>query len=504
VRYRILGGWKRWTRRWQPLALVALWLPCVAVVAGHGDKVHGDGRGYYVYARALALHGDFYLHPDDAVPTESRSSYLQDWYLADARSHGDRVYTQYPAGLSLVWLGPVLAVHGTLLALHAVTLPGVPPADGFSKPYRLATAVTTLLLGLAALVLTYDLALAVAGPTVALVACAAGLYATALFNYLSYETSMSEAPSWFAVTLIFWLWKRSLVPLSAKGTRDHSLALGVSISLATLMRYQHAVLFALPVWAICFGKARDRMARLGWTATGAAPLLVAQLLIWRASTGAWAPPPYATGIDSWLTFRPDQLLWSARHGLIASHPVWLFALIGFGLVAWSGGVWERGLGLFFLFMLWLNQLPYDFWAGHSFGARRFVPVTLVCVLGVTRVFRWLERRDRTWGIRVGTAGVAALSLLSLVYLRDYRAHGELRDLPFPQAKYLGPVFDPVYRTVGWPFSWPANLVWAAEHGVTPDQYDWGSAIFADNPPDRAAFPAWPWVNGCHRAGAPGT
>jgi hypothetical protein len=371
---------------------------------------------------------------------------------------------------------------------------GLPPADGFSKPYRLATAVTTLMLGLAALFLTYELALSVAGPTIAVLACAGGLYATSLFNYLSYETSMSEAPSWFAVTLVFWLWRE------ARTSRDPKLpaAMGMAIALATLMRYQHAVLFALPIWDAVTGKAKERVRRLALTAAGAAPLLVAQVLVWRASTGAWAPPPYATGIDSWLKFRPDQVLWSARHGLVASHPVWLFALAGFVMVAWRGKVWERGLAVFFLFMLWLNQLPYDFWAGHSFGARRFVPVTLVCVLGLAWTVTWLDRRYRRWGMRSGIAGVAVLSLLSLAYLRDYRAHGELRDLPFPQAKYLGAAFDPVYRVVGWPFSWPANLVWAAAHGVSPDQYDWGSAIFVDNPPDHVAYPTWPWVNVCHR------
>lgn len=466
-------------RDWRPWVLLAAWLPCVLVVAGHGDKVNGDGMGYYVYARALAVHGDFVLHPDDGLTTEQNSTYLQTFYLANAKAHEGRIWTQYPAGCSLVWLPGVLLTHGILKGLHAVGLAGAVPADGFAKPYRLATAITTLLLGLAALFMTLSLAGEVAGPWAALTATVAALHATALFNYLSYETSMSEAPSWFAVTLVFWLWRR--IRRGAGG--GWWIRWGAAISLAVLMRYQHVVLFLAPLW-----EARRRPSRLWPVAVGAAPLVLAQAAIWVAATGVLRPPPYATGIDSLAKFDPVPLLWSARHGLIASHPLWLFGLAGFVVLAWRGGAWERGLGLLFLFMVWLNQLPYDFWAGHSFGARRFVPMTLVCALGIAVVFRAMERRWPRTGLRAGVGAAALLAALSVAYLRDYRAHGDLRDLPFPQAKYLGSAFAPVYRLVGWPFSWPANLLWAARWRVTPDWFDWGSALSVDNPSDFGGMP----------------
>ncbi len=41
----------------------------------------------------------------------------------------------------------------------------------------------------------------------------------------------------------------------------------------------------------------------------------------------------------------------------------------------------------------------------------------------------------------------------------------------------------LYRWVGWPFSWPANLAWAVRHGVTPDRFDIGASLCADNPAD---------------------
>ncbi len=43
--------------------------------------------------------------------------------------------------------------------------------------------------------------------------------------------------------------------------------------------------------------------------------------------------------------------------------------------------------------------------------------------------------------------------------------------------------DKAYRRNGWPFSWPANLLWAKKYGTTPDRFDYGAAVFADIPTD---------------------
>jgi hypothetical protein len=455
---------------WRPWGLGVMWLACVSVLLGHGEKVHGDGMAYYTFVRAFVVHGDFRLHDSDLVPTETRSTYLQNWYVAHAIGNRGQVGVGYGVGCSLLWLPGVAVVHAGLLALHGLGVKGLPPADGFSKPYRLATGVTTVLLGLAGLLLAYRLAAELTAPDPAFLAVAGGLFATSLFNYLSYETSMNEGPSFFLVTLIFYLWWR----IRESGDGRLWGWWGLAIGLAVIVRNQQLVLALLPAWGR--GRARPGAALLG----AAAPLLI-QLLVWRASMGQWTPPQYATGIESWTKFNPVMLLWSARHGLLASHPLWYVGALGFLPLLRRTGAWGWGLILYFVFLVWLNQLPFDYWAGHSFGARRFVPATLLCILGTAAAIRWAA----LWWDRAGLAWsavvVAILIGLSTEALSDYRGLGDARGIASPQGARVMPAA--LYRAVGWPFSWPANLAWAVRHRVTPDRFDLGSSLCADSPPD---------------------
>jgi hypothetical protein len=163
-----------------------------------------------------------------------------------------------------------------------------------------------------------------------------------------------------------------------------------------------------------------------------------------------------------------MLLWSARHGLFATHPLWLAGVAGAAWLAWRRGALERAALVAFCFLVWISQLAAMFWAGHSFGARWFVPATLTCMLGLTWLFARAARRWR-YGFAVCAAVVVLFSALSFEALADYRALGERRDQPSPQGARVLP--GPVYRAVGWPGSWPINWIWARRHHATPDRFD---------------------------------
>lgn len=478
-----------------------LWLACWHPVFGHGEKVEGDGKGYYVYARALVVRGSFRLDPRDAEPTEKRSSYIQDYYLDLGKANGGRIGTQYPAGCSLLWLPGVFSVHLALTAGHAAGISDLPPADGFSKPYRLAAAVTTVLLGLAGLLACFELASGLVGVVPALVGVAAGLFATPLYNYLSYETSMSEGPSFALVAIACWLGVRA----SAGAGVLLWGAWGLTLGLATDVRFTQGVLLVWPVAEFLLGKSarrRGRWPRLRATVMGSAIPLLIQLLIWRASTGAWAPPHYATGIDDFGRLDPVPVLWSARHGLFASHPAWYLGLAGCLLLLVRGPMFVRVLIGFFVWLVWVNQLPFDFWAGHSFGARRFVPAVPLVIVGTAVVAARMIRRWKQRGLIAVTGIVILLSALSVEALVDYRFLGQARGLPSPQGARVMPAG--LYRLVGWPGCWPANLLWAWRWRVSPASYDLGASLQADNPPDFGHLPdSVPYVVDFSAPGAAG-
>jgi hypothetical protein len=78
------------------------------------------------------------------------------------------------------------------------------------------------------------------------------------------------------------------------------------------------------------------------------------------------------------------VLVASRHGLFAWSPVYGLALAGWVLLAREPQT--RGLGMAclagFAIQWVLNALPVDWWAGWSFGARRFVDVVPLVVMGL--------------------------------------------------------------------------------------------------------------------------
>jgi len=487
-------------RQWGTWAIVLLSLACLNILHGRGSgKVTGDGIQYYRYVRAFVINRDFRLHDSDLVRTEKRSTYIQDDYVKAAKENGGWIRTQYSVGASLLWLPFVAVTHAVMSGLHAVGLNSIPPADGFSMPYRMAACYGTILSCILAVLMIYWLATEMFGPVAGFLGTMGVWFATPLFFNMSRSPSGIEGPCFFAITLSFWLWWRVM----KKSTPGRWFVWGLAIGLAYTMRLQNAVMAAFPImewirlrWYVPASK------RTGWNIAALAagcfgmfiPFFI-QLLVWRFAFNQWTPPGYFTGIEDWAKWQPLPVLFSARHGLFSSHPFWLFGFLGFLPLLRRGSLWMCSLFLLFIYYFWINQLPFDFWAGHSLGARRFVPLSLLCGLGLAWVSSWTLKRKSKWWL----AGWVVLGLVffsqSHSNVRKHNGFAELRDYGQPEKYYLNRYLPRVYHYTGWPFSWPASIPWAVRWGTTPDRYDWGSSLFIDNPSDFGWKSVWSKQNG---------
>ncbi len=415
-----------WFVRPPVLIIVGFWAACFPNSwKDNGTKVAGDGVGYYCYVRSFVQHGDFRIDPADRVPTENNdaSQRLQQQYVEGHEHHeSGRVYSQYGVGLSLFWLPVEEITHVGMITLRwlgATTL----PADGFSWPYRYAVGLATALGGLAGLLMSFAIAESMVGAPYALMGILAGFFGSPLFHYTFYECSMSECPTFFAVTWSFWLWWR----LRSSATVADWLLWGAAIGLATIMRYPNGVLMLMPLYeysaralrrlragqSVLARQTRQDHLRGIAALVGFGALCLIQVLVWRASYGHWSPPHYATGIETWTKFSPGNVLWSVRKGLFTTHPLWLFGMIALPFVYRRAPKLIMGLLLMFGFMVWLNQLPFDFWGSHGYGARRFVPVSLCILVGLPLGLRWLLARDSAILRIAGSVIVLAFVWLAL-------------------------------------------------------------------------------------------
>jgi len=121
--------------------------------------VHGDGVGYYAYARAPLIQHNLRFEEDWR---HANLYFSQTRTLSNGELRPDE-YTQtgyvgnlFSIGPALLWTPFLLAAHLTVLLADA--LGAHIPADGFSSPYLLAMALGTAFYGFLGLLFSYSLA----------------------------------------------------------------------------------------------------------------------------------------------------------------------------------------------------------------------------------------------------------------------------------------------------------------------------------------------------------
>src|ERR1700730_3134836 len=121
--------------------------------------VHGDGVGYYAYARAILIQRNLRFEEDwrhanrffSAARIQSDNQLRPELYTPTG--HVDNHFTVGPA---ILWAPFLIFAHLTVLLLNAAG--GHISADGFSPPYVMVMALGTAFYGFLGLLLSFLLA----------------------------------------------------------------------------------------------------------------------------------------------------------------------------------------------------------------------------------------------------------------------------------------------------------------------------------------------------------
>ena len=174
----------------------------------------------------------------------------------------------------------------------------------------------------------------------------------------------------------------------------------------------------------------------------------------------------------WLSPDPVRMLWSSRNGLFSTSPVTYLAALGLVVFAVRDRRFGRLALAVFALAVYVNASVEDWWGGAAFGARRFDGTMPLLAVGLAAAVDALRR----WNAKRPLAGVAAVLGLLVLWNIAAIAAGvagrfggsvpqSFADLAVDQARTLS-------RWFGHPFSYPANLVYAAREGVAPFRYDY--------------------------------
>jgi hypothetical protein len=392
--------------------------------------VRGDGVGYYAFARSILI--------------EHRLDFTKDWLEANTsfrmgrvEANGQLTPDQYTAtghidnhfsvGPAILWSPFLIAAHvGTILYDR---LGGHVPADGFSKPYRMAMAFGTAFYGFLAIFISFRLVRKYVSEGWAFWAALGIWFGSSLAVYMYFNPSWSHAHSAFAVAVFIWYWNHT------RGERSWKqwLVLGLLGGLMMDVYYMNAVVLLLPFlemlgsyWAATTRRStgttlETALGNLLFCAAiliAFSPTLVTKKIIY----GGYLKFGY---VEHWFWASPAffKVCFSADHGLFSWTPITILAVAGFFFLR----KYDRRLALYLAvtFLVFVYAMGcYENWHGiSSYGSRFFVSLTVFFVLGLAALFdrlgqAWKESRAAivAWG------GTTALVLWNLGLVFQWGMH----------------------------------------------------------------------------------
>ena len=436
--------------------LLSLYAAGIAAQLHLGARLQSDGFYYYAFTRSIWFDRDLNLTNDYAL------------LGIDDPQHQFLLVPTVTGYAQSAWaIGPALAwtpffgvghIAATVLASQGVDV----KTDGTSFPYRQAVCLAGLFYGLVGLWWSYRLARVIAAASAATLAvCAIGGGSFVLW-YLVREPTMSHSVSMASVAAFTLAWVNNR---SSSHWRTWTL-IGLLGGLMVITRWQNAVVLLLPAAGL-FATPRLGAAFAAGVFIGTWP----QLWTWHALYGEWITQPPVAPRLLWWDAQWLDVLWSTRSGLFATSPAAYVGAIGLVLV-WRRHIWLGAAGaLTLVLMTWTNGAVEDWWAGASYGGRRFDALVPFLVCGCAMLFaaatEWVRRRP-------AVTAVAILSLLVVwnVTLVAVARSGAYRigqivsfgDLAAAQATVA-------HAWIGHPPSFPMNVVWAMTNGVAPSRFD---------------------------------
>ncbi len=305
--------------------------------------------------------------------------------------------------------------------------------DGFAWPNQVFAAIGVILLFFLALSRFHDLLADRFGYLVAGIISLMAFAGTCFLNYTLNEQFMAHA-STFCVTVLY---LRVLIRIFDGNHSPFQFGMAAFwLGMVFLVRPQN-VLLGFPMLFALLVSARDRqqfhLNQGNWVrrcilfvVLGGSVCLL-QLFLWRTMFGEWMIMPQGGGFIDLRYPNIWSVLFSKRKGLFYWHP---FLLFGAGVALFHiirHGLWIRSNGLLygtmlsFLCITYLNASAADWWAGTSFGARRFdgliVFILFGCAHGLALLFKYWPR----WKRAIISACMAAIlwnCVVWLIYLFD--------------------------------------------------------------------------------------
>jgi hypothetical protein len=427
----------------------------------------------YLQPQRVASDGVFYFAPLHSIIVDRDLDFENEYRVLGAEdgyfhpTETGRLPNNYSIGPALLWTPFYLVVH-------AIGLLGAFRPTGFGYPYFTAVATATAIGGFLGVLWFYGLAREYFERKVALIATVLLWLGSFHLWYMVFEPAMSHAFAMAAVTAYLLLCQRGLA-----GRRAYVLA-GIAAGLVMLIRWQNVIFIPVGLIVIGVKQGRPRWDELAAGTLAALAMFLPQMIYWKLIYGRFLLIPQGGGYMQWGSPQFSSVLFASRHGLLSWSPLLWVGILGFaGMLRKAPALGWSLLGAF-LASLYVNASVYDWWAGASFGARRFDGALPGFGLGlaaaVAWALPWIKKHTST-----ALFILAAPFLMWNVVLMALYSTGSIPfdgAVSFQQAGADG--MEMVYRKTGYPFSWPGAWMEQLTNGRPAPVYDLTGAQHLSN------------------------
>lgn len=396
------------------MVMVATYVTAMAALPrSSGQIVAGDAKHHFVQLRSLVFDRDLDFRNDYAAQYGISPDSPESWWLFQDPTETGLVRNYMPVGPALLWAPLYTLVATVQLVLSWMGLAARPL--GYEPWLQIVPGITGVFAGAAAAWMSWRLARRfVNGPAAAVGTLSVWLGSHALY-YTLVSPAYSHAASMFTASAFCLYWFRPGATLSAR----RAVAAGALVGLCALMRWQDALALGVPLWAVCRWQVswtRRAAAALAATASALAVFLP-QTIVWNALYGRPFAMPQGPSFMRWSDPHLFDVLFSAHHGLFSWAPLLVLAVAGLAVFAWRHREWAPAVVILTMTSWFVNAAVADWWAGEAFGARRFLSLFPLFVLGAST---WMQGRPSTatarpWRMAAGLVLIVMNGLLLFQY-----------------------------------------------------------------------------------------
>ena len=338
---------------------------------GTEATISWDVSGYYMYLPATFIYGDLKqcaFHKD--ILDHYRPT--PDFQQAFRHASGNYVM-KYPVGQAIQF-APLFAIAHIYAGQSSVY-----PADGFSRPYQIAVAMTSLLFMLLGLWFLRLSLVEYYGDSVTawtLIGIALG---SNYFDYSAITGSMTHNHlfAWYALLIYM------TIQFYKKPTSQKAVIIGSVIGIVALTRPTEIISCLIPLcWGVSlfstasivdrFVLIKDHwrkyfMATLTCLAIGSI-----QMIYWKYASGDWVVYSYEDQGFSWLRPHIWDGMMSYRSGWLVYSPLMILSVIGMYFIVKDKRDFSLAVLLFSLLFIYIAFAWDIWWYGGALGQRAMV------------------------------------------------------------------------------------------------------------------------------------